>query len=311
MGNCECGTPVRDTARFCAGCGKPVHRTCSCGNQVSSSARFCDRCGNSLVAEVASAAVPAPLPAASATPRWLHSMRDMPTIKTWLVQHRSALQAGQVTALEVLNQGFLTAAPEASLEELEQAMAAGTAKLSVRNPSLPQAPAGGYEPGHLTQQELEDGLAGRLHLAKDVGLTEPVAYELLEQPYHWSEDGDVRATKTVFRAMAALADDSYFWNIIGSCDSQLADPAGALVAFERALALDAGNLHAQLNRAETLFDLRRYGEAEAELTRIAQLNGNDREREVARSASSYLRDKQAAVKTITELLGRLKVAKAT
>ncbi len=42
----RCGTPNRDDARFCAGCGAELARTCTeCGRDLADDARFCDGCG--------------------------------------------------------------------------------------------------------------------------------------------------------------------------------------------------------------------------------------------------------------------------
>lgn len=46
---CECGQKIKENAKFCIGCGKPVQiketPLCACGAKIKENAKFCSSCG--------------------------------------------------------------------------------------------------------------------------------------------------------------------------------------------------------------------------------------------------------------------------
>lgn len=47
---CECGQKIKENAKFCIGCGKPVQiketPLCTCGAKIKENAKFCSSCGD-------------------------------------------------------------------------------------------------------------------------------------------------------------------------------------------------------------------------------------------------------------------------
>lgn len=144
------------------------------------------------------------------------SLRDLKTITRWLDQHRRALQEGQLTPLEVLNQGFLTG-------------------------------------GRLTEEQFEDAVAGRIHLPQEVGLGLGDAIIILLRLNSWRQQGEQQAVKIALEALTVLDQDGLSWSFLGDFYSELEDWRSALASYERAWAINPKRVGS--GRAKALFYL--------------------------------------------------------
>lgn len=177
-------------------------------------------------------------------------IRPETEMKSWLETHRKELSQGNLSARDVVN-AFLTG-------------------------------------GTISQDRFQAALTTDSKLAKEVGLTKEAAYDVLEVPYAWYEQGDAAAAKPVLLAFTALAADAYCENMAGACDCRLESHEDALVHYERALAIDPEYSDAHINHARELFCLHRNIEALLELAKLATAQKTEGERTLARRARGEL-----------------------
>lgn len=205
--------------------------------------------------------IPALLPEAAASQSGVGAsqprIRSESEMKSWLETHRKELSQGTLSARDVVN-GFLAS-------------------------------------GTISEDRFQSALKTDAKLAKEIGLTEETAYNVLEVPYAWYEQGDAAGAKPVFLAFTTFAPEAYCENMVGACDCQLKLYEEALAHIERALAINPEYSDALINHARALRYLCRNDESLLEFAKLATAQKTAEERKLAQTAREELEEYWAKI----------------
>ena len=202
--------------------------------------------------------IPALLPEAAVSQSGVElRIRSEAEMKSWLETHRKELSQGMLSARDVVN-GFLAS-------------------------------------GTISEDRFQSAIKTDAKLAKEMGLTEEAAYEVLEIPYAWYVQGDAAGAKPVFLAFTAFAPEAYFENMVGACDGRLGLHEEALAHYERALAINPEHSDALINHARELRCLCRNDESLLEFAKLATAQKTAEERKLAQTAREELEEYWAKI----------------
>lgn len=127
--------------------------------------------------------------------------------------------------------------------------------------------------GEVTTEELDSAERGDLLLGKKLLLTMEAVYSIAEFGSELFEDGEYIGSRLVFEALTLLNyADAYFHTMVGTSNMALNKWKEALKNLNYAIKNDPENVHALLNRGETLLKLDRPTEALTDLKAVIRLD---------------------------------------
>lgn len=130
--------------------------------------------------------------------------------------------------------------------------------------------------GEISNDSFDRAERDEVYLAREIMLTMDAAYNVAEEAYTLYQEEEFLGSRLLFEALSLLnTSDAYFRNMVGANKEGLGDLQGAFESYDKAVTLDATNIHAFINRARVHLKFNRRAEARRDLQAALALESPD------------------------------------